>query len=44
MSAGLTKAAIVQAAFDLLDEIDTQIWRQVGDVMAGLPVGLSGAR
>jgi TetR/AcrR family transcriptional regulator, tetracycline repressor protein len=75
MPAGLTKAAIVQAAFDLLDEagmdgltvralgsrlgvqapalywhvrnkqalldeMGTQIWRQVGDVMAGLPPGL----
>ena len=72
MSAGLTKAAIVQAALDLLDEagmdgltvralasrlgvqapalywhvrskqalldeMATQIWRQIGDVMAGLP-------
>jgi AcrR family transcriptional regulator len=75
MPAGLTKAAIVQAALDqldeagmdgltvralasrlgvqapalywhvrskqaLLDEMGTQIWRQVGDVMAGLPSGL----
>jgi TetR/AcrR family tetracycline transcriptional repressor len=75
MPAGLTKAAIVQAALDqldeagmdgltvralasrlgvqapalywhvrskqaLLDEMGTQIWRQVGDVMAGLPAGL----
>jgi TetR/AcrR family transcriptional regulator, tetracycline repressor protein len=74
MPAGLTKAAIVQAAFDLLDEagmdgltvralasrlgvqapalywhvrnkqtlldeMATQIWRQVGDAMAGLPAG-----
>jgi TetR/AcrR family transcriptional regulator, tetracycline repressor protein len=72
MPAGLTKAAIVQAALDqldeagmdgltvralasrlgvqapalywhvrskqaLLDEMGTQIWRQVGDVMTGLP-------
>ncbi len=72
MAAGLTKAAIVQAALDLLDEtgmdgltvralasrlgvqapalywhvrgkqdlldeMATSIWRQVGDVMAGLP-------
>ena len=71
-AAGLTKAGIVQAALDLLDEagmdgltvralaarlgvqapalywhvrnkqalldeMATQIWRQVGDVMAGLP-------
>ncbi len=75
MPAGLTKAAIVQAALDqldeagmdgltvralasrlgvqapalywhvrskqaLLDEMATQIWRQVGDVMAGLPPDL----
>jgi TetR/AcrR family tetracycline transcriptional repressor len=75
MPAGLTKAAIVQAALDqldeagmdgltvralasrlgvqapalywhvrskqaLLDEMGTQIWRQVGDVMAGLPPSL----
>jgi TetR/AcrR family transcriptional regulator, tetracycline repressor protein len=75
MPPGLTKAAIVQAAFDLLDEagmdgltvralasrlgvqapalywhvrskqalldeMGTQIWRQVGDVMAALPAGL----
>jgi len=73
---GLTKAAIVQAALDLLDEagmdgltvralasrlgvqapalywhvrnkqalldeMATRIWRQVGDVMSGLPAGLS---
>jgi len=73
--AGLTKAAIVQAAFDLLDEagmdgltvralasrlgvqapalywhvrskqalldeMATQIWRQIGEVMAGLPADL----
>ncbi|HTX27004.1 MAG TPA: TetR/AcrR family transcriptional regulator C-terminal domain-containing protein [Streptosporangiaceae bacterium] len=76
MPAGLTKAAIVQAAFDLLDEagmdgltvralasrlgvqapalywhvrnkqalldeMATQVWRRIGDVMAGLPAGLS---
>lgn len=75
MPAGLTKAAIVQAAFDLLDEagmdgltvralasrlgvqapalywhvrskqalldeMATQVWRHVGEVMAGLPAGL----
>src|SRR5580692_12581970 len=75
MSAGLTKASIVQAALDLLDEagmdgltvralasrlgvqapalywhvrskqalldeMATQIWRQIGDVMAGLPADL----
>jgi TetR/AcrR family tetracycline transcriptional repressor len=75
MPAGLTKAAIVRAALDLLDEagmegltvralasrlgvqapalywhvrskqalldeMATQIWRQIGDVMAGLPAGL----
>jgi len=75
MPAGLTKAAIVQAALDLLDEagmdgltvralaarlgvqapalywhvrskqalldeMATQIWRQIGDVMAGLPADL----
>jgi TetR/AcrR family transcriptional regulator, tetracycline repressor protein len=75
MPAGLTKAAIVQAAFDLLDEagmdgltvralasrlgvqapalywhvrnkqalldeMATQIWRQIGDAMAGLPPDL----
>jgi TetR/AcrR family transcriptional regulator, tetracycline repressor protein len=75
MSAGLTKAAIVQAALDLmdetgmdgltvralaarlgvqapalywhvrskqalLDEMATQIWRQIGEVMAGLPADL----
>jgi TetR/AcrR family transcriptional regulator, tetracycline repressor protein len=75
MPAGLTKAAIVQAAFDLLDEagmdgltvralasrlgvqapalywhvrskqalldeMATQVWRRVGEVMAGLPAGL----
>ncbi len=75
MPAGLTKNAIVQAAFDLLDEagmdgltvralaarlgvqapalywhvrgkqelldeMATQVWRQIGDVMAGLPAGL----
>jgi TetR/AcrR family transcriptional regulator, tetracycline repressor protein len=75
MPAGLTKAAIVQAAFDLLDEagmdgltvralasrlgvqapalywhvrskqalldeMATQIWRQIGAVMAGLPADL----
>jgi TetR/AcrR family transcriptional regulator, tetracycline repressor protein len=75
MPAGLTKATIVQAAFNLLDEagmdgltvralasrlgvqapalywhvrnkqalldeMGTQIWRQVGDVMAGLPADL----
>ena len=75
MPAGLTKTAIVQAAFDLLDEagmdgltvralasrlgvqapalyrhvrnkqalldeMATQAWRQIGDVMAGLPSGL----
>jgi TetR/AcrR family tetracycline transcriptional repressor len=75
MPAGLTKAAIVQAALDLLDEagmdgltvralasrlgvqapalywhvrskqalldeMATQIWRRIGDVMAGLPAGL----
>ena len=75
MPAGLTKAAIVQAALDLLDEagmdgltvralasrlgvqapalywhvrskqalldeMATQIWRQIGDVMAGLPPDL----
>jgi TetR/AcrR family tetracycline transcriptional repressor len=75
MPAGLTKAAIVQAALDLLDEagmdgltvralasrlgvqapalywhvrskqalldeMATQIWRQIGDVMAGLPANL----
>lgn len=75
MPAGLTKAAIVQAALDLLDEagmdgltvralasrlgvqapalywhvrnkqalldeMATQIWRQIGDVMAGLPLDL----
>ena len=75
MPAGLTKAAIVQAAFDLLDEagmdgltvralasrlgvqapalywhvrskqalldeMATQIWRQIGEVMAGLPADL----
>jgi len=75
MPAGLTKAAIVQAALDLLDEagmdgltvralasrlgvqapalywhvrnkqalldeMATQIWRQIGDVMAALPAGL----
>ena len=28
----------------LLDEMATQIWRQVGDVMAGLPGDLPGAR
>jgi len=75
MPAGLTKAAIVQAALDLLDEagmdgltvralasrlgvqapalywhvrnkqalldeMATQIWRQIGDVMVALPAGL----
>jgi TetR/AcrR family transcriptional regulator, tetracycline repressor protein len=75
MPAGLTKAAIVQAALDLLDEtgmdgltvralasrlgvqapalywhvrskqalldeMATQIWRQIGEAMAGLPAGL----
>ena len=75
MPGGLTKAAIVQAALDLLDEtgmdgltvralasrlgvqapalywhvrnkqalldeMATRIWRQVGDVMSGLPAGL----
>jgi TetR/AcrR family transcriptional regulator, tetracycline repressor protein len=75
MPAGLTKAAIVQAAFDLLDEagmdgltvralasrlgvqapalywhvrskqalldeMATQVWRRVGEVMAGLPADL----
>jgi TetR/AcrR family transcriptional regulator, tetracycline repressor protein len=75
VASGLTKAAIVQAALDLLDEagmdgltvralaarlgvqapalywhvrnkqalldeMATRIWRQVGDVMAGLPPGL----
>jgi TetR/AcrR family transcriptional regulator, tetracycline repressor protein len=75
MPAGLTKATIVQAALDLLDEagmdgltvralaarlgvqapalywhvrskqalldeMATQIWRQIGDVMAGLPADL----
>jgi TetR/AcrR family tetracycline transcriptional repressor len=75
MRGGLTKAAIVQAALDLLDEagmygltvralasrlgvqapalywhvaskqalldeMATQIWRRIGDVMAGLPAGL----
>ena len=75
MPAGLTKAIIVQAALDLLDEagtdgltvralasrlgvqapalywhvrskqalldeMATQIWRQIGEVMAGLPGGL----
>jgi TetR/AcrR family transcriptional regulator, tetracycline repressor protein len=75
MPAGLTKAAIVQAAFDLLDEagmdgltvralasrlgvqapalywhvrskqalldeMATQVWRHVGEVMAGLPADL----
>jgi len=75
MPAGLTKAVIVQAALDLLDEagmdgltvralasrlgvqapalywhvrskqalldeMATQIWRQIGEVMAGLPGGL----
>jgi TetR/AcrR family transcriptional regulator, tetracycline repressor protein len=75
VSAGLTKAAIVQAAFDLLDEagmdgltvralaarlgvkapalywhvsskqalldeMATQVWRRVGDIMAALPEGL----
>ena len=75
MPAGLTKAAIVQAAFDLLDqagmdgltvralaarlgvqapalywhvrskqalldEMATQVWRRIGDVMAGLPADL----
>lgn len=75
MPAGLTKAVIVQAALDLLDEtgmdgltvralasrlgvrapalywhvrskqalldeMATQIWRQIGEVMAGLPDGL----
>ncbi len=75
MPAGLTKAAIVQAAFDLLDEagmdgltvralasrlgvqapalywhvrskqalldeMATQVWRHVGEVMAGLPAGM----
>lgn len=73
--AGLTKAVIVQAAFDvldetgmdgltvralaarlgvqapalywhvrnkqaLLDEMGTQVWREIGEVMAGLPPGL----
>ncbi len=75
MPAGLTKAAIVEAAFDLLDEagmdgltvralasrlgvqapalywhvrskqalldeMATQVWRRIGDVMAGLPADL----